>query len=413
MKLYSCTNQQNGTEYVEQEWRNCFTCDPSTNKGVCIPCSEKCHAGHTLGPVRCSTFFCDCGVGALTKQDECACYIVSETDIILRALSDNMDGTMIEKQMAMSRIYGITSPHTVYLCLGLMASVYDCADVTKSFTGGNDILLLYSKDHPGIKTGIGLFGSNTGATFPDMDIDLHVDSRNSTEVINAFVAEKTDNMLSQLFDSDPGKNQICVSVLVLDMKWEYEFDEDMTTEIEFTGRGGDTQISVMRRFPSERTLCMMNDKFLSIVLTYSNETFAILTLPSDGADIQKHIDENQELYHQHLNMKNIMAGNGYIAVPKFKKDYSYPSFENDLASIGFDIETFRARTGVDKIVHKVVIEMNEAGTKAPASGALSLEGTRSDFEWVGDVPYALAIVGKNDPNRSGTLLFYGIVDHSV
>ena len=32
-----------------------------SNEGACVPCLELCHAGHTYGEARTSSFYCDCG----------------------------------------------------------------------------------------------------------------------------------------------------------------------------------------------------------------------------------------------------------------------------------------------------------------------------------------------------------------
>ena len=87
MRVCVCTNQQNGLEYIEQNWRNCFTCDPGENLGVCIPCAEKCHIGHNLGEVRFGSFFCDCGAGTLENSYSSEFYTLNDKDIIIRALN--------------------------------------------------------------------------------------------------------------------------------------------------------------------------------------------------------------------------------------------------------------------------------------------------------------------------------------
>ena len=60
-KLCTYDNTLN-PKYQIQPWRRCFTCAPNrVNIGVCLNCSTTCHAGHNLGPLNMSKFFCDCG----------------------------------------------------------------------------------------------------------------------------------------------------------------------------------------------------------------------------------------------------------------------------------------------------------------------------------------------------------------
>lgn len=56
-----CTFYATGAVYVAQYWRHCETCaKQDDNTGCCLVCAERCHRGHKLGPLRFSTFFCDC-----------------------------------------------------------------------------------------------------------------------------------------------------------------------------------------------------------------------------------------------------------------------------------------------------------------------------------------------------------------
>ncbi len=59
-----CTFSETGRTFTKQTYFHCNTCDFSqaNNKGVCVPCSVSCHAGHDLSSaIEGRSFFCDCG----------------------------------------------------------------------------------------------------------------------------------------------------------------------------------------------------------------------------------------------------------------------------------------------------------------------------------------------------------------
>jgi hypothetical protein len=57
----TCSFSITGKEtFVHQKWRHCNDCFKKPADGACLVCSETCHKGHNLGPIRESLFFCDC-----------------------------------------------------------------------------------------------------------------------------------------------------------------------------------------------------------------------------------------------------------------------------------------------------------------------------------------------------------------
>ena len=56
-----CTFHKTGTVHAPQQWQNCVTCGLVDGLGVCVSCAATCHVGHALGPVRSTSFYCDCG----------------------------------------------------------------------------------------------------------------------------------------------------------------------------------------------------------------------------------------------------------------------------------------------------------------------------------------------------------------
>eukprot|EP01125_Pyxidicula_operculata_P016692 TRINITY_DN5775_c0_g1_i1.p1 TRINITY_DN5775_c0_g1~~TRINITY_DN5775_c0_g1_i1.p1 ORF type:complete len:470 (+),score=21.03 TRINITY_DN5775_c0_g1_i1:1-1410(+) len=63
-----CTYTETGTDYIQQSWYQCITCDLVENTGCCAVCAYTCHAGHEVVLKETnSSFYCDCGHGLKGK----------------------------------------------------------------------------------------------------------------------------------------------------------------------------------------------------------------------------------------------------------------------------------------------------------------------------------------------------------
>lgn len=67
-----CTFTSSGSNFMEQHWYFCYTCDLTISKGCCSICAKICHRGHRVVYSRSSRFFCDCGAGGV-RGSSCQC----------------------------------------------------------------------------------------------------------------------------------------------------------------------------------------------------------------------------------------------------------------------------------------------------------------------------------------------------
>lgn len=67
-----CTFTSSGSNFMEQHWYFCYTCDLTVSKGCCSVCAKVCHRGHRVVYSRSSRFFCDCGAGGV-RGNSCQC----------------------------------------------------------------------------------------------------------------------------------------------------------------------------------------------------------------------------------------------------------------------------------------------------------------------------------------------------
>uniref|UniRef100_A0A6N2MZV9 Auxin transport protein BIG n=1 Tax=Salix viminalis TaxID=40686 RepID=A0A6N2MZV9_SALVM len=66
------TSDVSGSNFMEQHWYFCYTCDLTGSKGCCSVCAKVCHRGHRVVYSRSSRFFCDCGAGGV-RGSSCQC----------------------------------------------------------------------------------------------------------------------------------------------------------------------------------------------------------------------------------------------------------------------------------------------------------------------------------------------------
>ncbi|CAI9758716.1 unnamed protein product [Fraxinus pennsylvanica] len=67
-----CTFTSSGSNFMEQHWYFCYTCDLTVSKGCCSVCAKVCHRDHRVVYSRSSRFFCDCGAGGV-RGSSCQC----------------------------------------------------------------------------------------------------------------------------------------------------------------------------------------------------------------------------------------------------------------------------------------------------------------------------------------------------
>ncbi|KAJ0099623.1 hypothetical protein Patl1_21605 [Pistacia atlantica] len=67
-----CTFTSSGSNFMEQHWYFCYTCELTVSKGCCSVCAKVCHRGHRVVYSRSSRFFCDCGAGGV-RGSNCQC----------------------------------------------------------------------------------------------------------------------------------------------------------------------------------------------------------------------------------------------------------------------------------------------------------------------------------------------------
>jgi len=111
--LNQCTYAVTGNEHQEQYWRTCYSCFNDQNEGCCLNCTNLCHNGHQLGPLRSGRFFCDCGSRQMCVTGQFVKPLLSESD---SHASDDLEGyESYSPQFQVSNICLLSSPCQHYV----------------------------------------------------------------------------------------------------------------------------------------------------------------------------------------------------------------------------------------------------------------------------------------------------------
>lgn len=79
-KLALCTYTSTGSQFVEQHWYFCYSCDLAGTEGVCSICAKYCHKDCELAYSKFGRFFCDCGAGPESQQENPSHVFASSED---------------------------------------------------------------------------------------------------------------------------------------------------------------------------------------------------------------------------------------------------------------------------------------------------------------------------------------------
>ncbi len=296
------------------------------------------------------------------------------------------------------------------------------------------LMELLSASGPDITTNIAnsIWYRNTFYIIPDF-LNVNTDYYNaevtpldfndpdSKDIINNWVAQKTNDKITEIIDGiPPDAVMYLINAVYFKGIWKYEFDEDKTFESDFFMENGNTApVSMMIQKGIYNYYS--NDVFSALELPYGNEKYSmIILLPNENNkvnDVINYLDNDS----WDLCMENFHAitDSMYIYIPKFK--FRYEKTLNDILTdmgmgIAFssdaDFSKINPVAGlfISNVKQKTYIEVNEQGTEAAAVTSIEF-GTTSAFENIFSVnrPFVAAIVEKS----TGTILFIGKINKPV
>ncbi len=255
------------------------------------------------------------------------------------------------------------------------------------------------------------------------DAEVRKTRFNSSAVgdINAWVADKTDDMIKQLIDKLSERDKIVLlNAIFFHGIWEKQFKEKDTKNRTFTLADG-RKIRHPLMYQKDRFLYSANTDYQALRLDYGENSKAglIIILPKKGRDIYKIYDE---LNADALNQIPFRSSEGKIYIPKFKISYGVKSLVATLKKMGmksafsmsanFKNMITNKDVYISNVLHKAVIDLNEKGTKAAAATAVIM------LEKSAPMPSDYFVFKANRPflyfirdNKTGLILFMGIMQN--
>ncbi|MBN1213111.1 MAG: serpin family protein [candidate division Zixibacteria bacterium] len=234
--------------------------------------------------------------------------------------------------------------------------------------------------------------------------------------INDWVTKKTEGLVKDILDIVPPDAVLyLVNAVYFKGVWTYPFKADGTTEAPFILSNGDTVTCTMMSSPMLKVPYFYEEKlgFFAVELPYGDGRFAMtVVLPDKNRDLTEIITAlNAEKWRDltaRMNIDNVL-----LKLPKFKLESG--SLLNDaLKNMGMGIAFDAGRADfsgmqdnnarslwISRVLHKAVIEIDEAGTEAGAGTAVEIKKGPPVPQLTADRPFLFAVREIS----SGTILF--------
>lgn len=255
-------------------------------------------------------------------------------------------------------------------------------------------------------------GSNYGAVIEELD--FLADQAAAAERINAFIAEATDDRITDLVsadDIDPATVLALVNALVLQASWQTTFDESATEDGDFTLLDGSTISVPLMDGRGDRS--GSGDGWVAASKSLVGDIAFEVVLPDEGRfdEVADRIDTVFADFDDATNPA------GRLVVPRFEtrvdvalKDVlidvglTAPFTPGNLLGIADDPQTV-----LDNALHQSWISVDESGIEAAAATVLLVMATSAPIDAPVDVVLDRPFLFRIVDDQSGATLFVGQV----
>ncbi|MBV9123214.1 MAG: serpin family protein [Planctomycetes bacterium] len=251
---------------------------------------------------------------------------------------------------------------------------------------------------------------------------LDFDDPKATEVINQWVAERTEGKISQVVGDRLGEDTLLclMNAVYFQGQWQRPFDPTRTREGRFTLADGTvTRHPMMEQFNTFRYL--EKQQFQAVNLPYGDGRLSmVLFLPRRGLDFAEFAEvlNPDSLALWMADLENAEETNVLLVLPRFQVQY-----EADLGGalkdlgMGLALDPMKAdfrlmassgpRVFIKRVQHKCFLTVDEKGTEAAGSTSvhMGLESAQKFHRMEVDRPFFFAIRNQ----ETGDLLFVGSV----
>lgn len=238
----------------------------------------------------------------------------------------------------------------------------------------------------------------------------------AADIINDWISKATKGKIDRMLEPPIPKDAVMyiVNAIYFKGEWSTRFDHELTYKDDFTALDGRVhKVYMMTR--AENTIeYTKNDEFQAVRLPYGDGKVSMyIILPRKGININDFID-NMDTGKWNGIRKTVSENSDIVfAIPKFKLEYGIKNLNNCLTKLGMgevfddnaDFSGIGENIRISNILHKALIEVNEAGSEAAAATIAEVdEAAYSEPDrFIVDRPFMFII---ND-DVTGTILFMG------
>lgn len=248
------------------------------------------------------------------------------------------------------------------------------------------------------------------------DVDFKGDADGARKVINAWVEKATQEKIKDLLQPGVLSDQtrlVLTNAIYFKGQWQQQFDKKMTRQGPFHLTAAKEVKATMMHAEGFYGY-MATDAFEAVQLMYQGRDLSMIILLPKEVDGLAAIEKGLTPKFLAKDLAHFESEELLVSLPKFTVTAEF-ELSKTLASMGmkdaFDADKadFSGMTGkkglfLSAAVHKAFVDVNEAGTEAAASSAMSAAGGVPS-QFTADHPFLFLIRHES----SGTILFMGRV----
>lgn len=251
---------------------------------------------------------------------------------------------------------------------------------------------------------------------------LDFNDPSASRTINQWVDTQTHGKIKKIIGNGIDADTVLFLINAIYFKgtWQTKFDPAQTRDGTFhLATGIQKQTAMMSRTGDYPYYENYDEHFQAMSLPYGNGRMRMyIFLPGRESNLDTFLErltpERWEQWMPQFHKQEV-----YLAMPKFKLDYE-KRLNDLLKGLGMDIafkprgadfsrmaplEALDGNLYIGKVLHKVVVEVNEEGTEAAAATKVEIKVESAPPAFIVDRPFFFAI----RDNETKTVLFMGVL----
>ncbi|HOJ77071.1 MAG TPA: serpin family protein [Bacillota bacterium] len=254
------------------------------------------------------------------------------------------------------------------------------------------------------------------AVFKASLAELDFSKETAVNEINKWIAKSTNNKITKMIDPPIPADVVMylINAIYFKGEWTEKFNKADTFNSKFHSGGGATKAVMMMSKKGEIEYGA-KDSFKVVRLPYGKgKTSMYCVLPAENIAINDFIKTLDAAKWEEIKNSVSKVKNVILNLPRFKIEYGIKNLNDSLIALGMGKAFSSAadfsgisdeKLCISKVLHKAVIEVNEAGSEA--AGATVVEMTRNSapdrHSFIANRPFLFFITD----DVTGTVLFMG------